>query len=154
MKGSFAGAIGIPQFMPSSYDAYAVDFNGNGKRELVNELADAVGSVANYLKVHGWQDGQPIRQWVDNPISSDLKAMVTKKAKPKLRVGSLKAADLDLDLAGVDNAKVALLKLKEADGNRYFVGYKNFYAITRYNPSNKYAMAICELADAIEARRQ
>ncbi len=157
VQGSYAGAIGIPQFMPSSYKAYAVDFNHDGTRDLVNQLEDALGSVGNYLAVHGWQRDGAVRTWLPQPVKPALIAEVSKKAKPRIRVSSLKQLGLKPDIlpaAAKDKQKVSIGKLDEESGMRYFLGFQNFYAITRYNPSNKYAMAICELADAIEAEMQ
>jgi membrane-bound lytic murein transglycosylase B len=148
VEGSYAGAVGIPQFMPTSYVAYAVDFNGNGKRDLVHELEDAAGSVANYLVVHGWKRGAPVAIWWDEPINQDAKKLVAKNAKPKLSVMTMRQNGISLKES--DDTKVSLNKLKDSNGLRYFVGFENFYALTRYNPSNKYAMAIVELAQAIK----
>lgn len=147
MEGSYAGAVGIPQFMPSSYVAYAVDFNGNGKRDLVYEVEDAAGSVANYLVVHGWKRGAPISKWVEQPISAKAKKLVGKRAKPKHSVLTMRQNGISLNES--DSTKVSLNRLEDSAGILYFVGYKNFYALTRYNPSNKYAMAIVELSQAI-----
>jgi membrane-bound lytic murein transglycosylase B len=147
MEGSYAGAVGIPQFMPTSYVAYAVDFNGNGKRDLVHEVEDAAGSVANYLVVHGWKRGAPIAVWWDEPINQEAKKLLAKNAKPILSVQTLRQNGISLEES--DDTKVSLNKLKDENGLRYFVGFENFYALTRYNPSNKYAMAIVELAQAI-----
>lgn len=148
MEGSYAGAVGIPQFMPSSYVAYAVDFNGNGKRDLVHELEDAAGSVANYLVEHGWKREAPISRWLDQPVSKDAQALVGKRAKPKHSVRTIRQHGIQLNES--DDTLVSLNRLEESNGIRYFVGYANFYALTRYNPSNKYAMAIVELAEAIQ----
>ena len=148
VEGSYAGAIGIPQFMPTSYLAYAVDFNDNGKRDLVHEFEDAAGSVANYLVVHGWQRSAPIAQWIEEPVSDAAQKLVAKRAKPKVRVDTLRKAGVDISAA--DDTKVSINRLKEKAGAKYFIGYANFYALTRYNPSNKYAMAIVELAQAIK----
>ena len=148
MEGSYAGAVGIPQFMPSSYVAYAVDFNGNGKRDLVHEVEDAAGSVANYLVEHGWKRSAPIAQWLSAPVSASARKLVNKRAKPVHTVQTFRQNGIDLKYA--DNTKVSLNRLNEEAGPRYFVGYGNFYALTRYNPSNKYAMAIVELSEAIK----
>ena len=148
--GSYAGAIGIPQFMPTSYEAYSVDFNGNGRRDLVNELEDAVGSVGNYLKVHGWTAGQEIFAALSGSLPAAAKENVSKRAKPKLQLADLQASGVQFDARGASD-KVALLSLTEKRGKRYFVGFRNFYAITRYNPSVNYAMAVTELAMQIEA---
>jgi len=148
--GSFAGAIGIPQFMPSSYEAYSVDFNGNNQRDLVNETADAIGSVANYLKVHGWRAGKPIYAPIPRMPESGL-PLVTKRAKPKLSIADIQSAGISFDATGASD-KAAVLRLTEETKKRYFVGYRNFYAITRYNPSVNYAMAVTELSEAIRER--
>ncbi|NKB77807.1 MAG: lytic murein transglycosylase B [Gammaproteobacteria bacterium] len=146
--GSFAGAIGIPQFMPSSYRAYSIDFNGNGRRDLVNEYEDAIGSVANYLHVHGWTRGQAIYADVSGPLSAQANELISRKAKPKLSATQLSGSGVSYD-SRKGSDKAALLKLEKTDGNRYIVGFKNLYAITRYNPSVNYAMAIVELSQAI-----
>ncbi len=148
MEGSYAGAVGIPQFMPSSYVAYAVDFNGNGKRDLVHSIEDAAGSVANYLVEHGWKREAPISRWIDQPVSKEAQALVGKRAKPQHSVRSMRQHGIQLNES--DDTLVSLNRLEESNGLRYFVGYANFYALTRYNPSNKYAMAIVELSEAIK----
>lgn len=148
MEGSYAGAVGIPQFMPTSYVAYAVDFNGNGKRDLVHEVEDAAGSVANYLVEHGWKREAPISRWLDQPVSPSAEKLVAKRAKPELTVLTLRQNGISLNES--DDTKVSLNRLETSSGMRYFVGYGNFYALTRYNPSNKYAMAIVELSQAID----
>jgi len=147
MEGSYAGAVGIPQFMPTSYVAYAVDFNENGKRDLVQEIEDAAGSVANYLVKHGWERDAPVAMWVDEPLPEATRALVKKRAKPGYKAKLLKQKGVHLN--DPDDTLVSLNRLKEKSGPRYFVGYANFYALTRYNPSNKYAMAIVELSEAI-----
>lgn len=150
--GSFAGAIGIPQFMPSSYQAYSVDFNDNGQRDLVNETADAIGSVANYLSVHGWQRNAPIFAAVSGTPADDALKLLSKKAKPKHNLDVLIQSGLKFDPSG-GSKKATLLKLTEENASRYFIGYINFYAITRYNPSINYAMAVTELSQEIRALR-
>ena len=152
MRGSYAGALGIPQFMPTSYRAYAVDFNGNGRRDLFDENADAIGSVGNYLKVHGWRGGQAIVRDVKNAIPPAAAALVTTRAKPRLSAQQLADAGVRVDVKG-GSAKMALFKLQEADGERHIVGFSNFYALTRYNPSVHYAMAVVELAREIRRAR-
>jgi len=152
VMGSYAGAIGIPQFMPTSYEAYSVDFNNNGRRDLVNEMEDAIGSVANYLSVHGWQQNQRVFAAVDASLSEAAKEKVSKKAKPKLALGELEKLGVEFSKTGASD-KVALLALSAEQGKRYFVGFRNFYAITRYNPSVNYAMAVTELSMQISALR-
>ncbi len=148
VEGSYAGAIGIPQFMPSSYEAYAVDFNGNGKRDLVNEVEDAIGSVANYLHVHGWKRDQPIRKWLSQPVSEAMLPILKNKAKPQNTIGQLQQLGLKLDYGS--ETKANLMRLKQEQRWKYFVSFRNFHALTRYNPSNKYAMAIVDLSDEIQ----
>lgn len=151
--GSYAGAIGIPQFMPTSYRAYSVDFNGNGRRDLVNEMEDAIGSVANYLSVHGWTSGQGIFATVDSDLTEQARSQLSKRAKPKIYTQELLAMNVDFDARDASK-KVALLSLTQEQGKSYFVGFRNFYAITRYNPSVNYAMAVTELSLQIKARYQ
>ena len=150
--GSFAGAIGIPQFMPSSYAAYSVDFNGNNQRDLVNEIDDAIGSVANYLKAHGWNRAQRIYARVTEPLSASAAKLVGGNAKLVHTPQQLAAAGVTFD-ADRGGGQMALISLQERAGKRYIVGFGNFYAITRYNPSVNYAMAVTELADAIAEAR-
>ncbi len=152
ITGSYAGAVGIPQFMPTSYQAYAVDFNGNGRRDLVNENEDAIGSVASYLKRHGWIGGQAIVAALPGAIPRAAAALVSHRAKPTLSAGQLAASGIDFDVSG-GSGKMALLRLREAQGDRYIIGFANFYAITRYNPSVNYAMAVTELSRHIRRRR-
>lgn len=155
VTGSFAGAIGIPQFMPTSYREYAVDFNRNGRRDLVNENEDAIGSVGNYLKRHGWSGGQAIFAPLTEPLPAAAAALVSKRAKPTLTAAQLAEAGVTVDTAGADaDAKMALLRLREQEGYRHFIGFRNFYAITRYNPSVNYAMAVVELSRRISRERQ
>ena len=145
VMGSYAGAIGIPQFMPTSYKAYSVDFNGNGRRDLVNEMEDAIGSVANYLSVHGWKRNQAIFVPVNSSLSDAAKKKISKRAKPKHSVSELSNLGIEFSKQGASE-KVALLSLSAEQGKQYFVGFRNFYAITRYNPSVNYAMAVTELS--------
>jgi membrane-bound lytic murein transglycosylase B len=149
--GSFAGAIGIPQFMPSSYEAYSVDFNGNGQRDLVNETDDAIGSVANYLSVHGWESGQKIYAQVDGALPAGAASLVSHKAKLIHDRDGLASAGVNFDQSG-SSARASLVSLSEENGPRYIVGFRNLYAITRYNPSVNYAMAVAELSEAIELK--
>lgn len=148
VEGSYAGAIGIPQFMPSSYAAYAVDFNDNGQRDLVNEVEDAIGSVANYLKIHGWRRNQPLRQWLEQPVTDKMLPILKRKAKPQNTIAQLSALGLKLDYAAETPAN--LMRLQQATQLKYFISFGNFHALTRYNPSNKYAMAIVDLSEEIQ----
>lgn len=154
--GSFAGAVGIPQFMPTSYEAYAVDLNQNGRRDLVNETEDAIGSIANYLKRRGWRTGRDIFVPLPYGIPPTADGLVGKRSKPRLSAAQLNAAGVDFHAVGSARAgtKFALLRLREEEGYRYFIGYHNFHVITRYNPSINYAMAVAELAMLIRQQRE
>ncbi|HSO06785.1 MAG TPA: lytic murein transglycosylase B [Pelomicrobium sp.] len=148
LQGSYAGAIGIPQFMPSSYRAYAVDFDGDGKADLAGNPVDAIGSVANYLARHDWADGGPVA----------LRAEVGGAApatdrRPQRQVAELKAAGVTPLGRADDSAKAAVLKFDAADGTEYWLGFQNFFVIKRYNNSNFYAMAVSQLASEIKALR-
>jgi len=150
IKGSFAGAIGIAQFMPSSYREYAIDFDGDGKADLENSVADAIGSASNYLKRHGWKRGEPIVF----PVSADNDQVLSEmagKSKPNRTYGELKQAGVKQDLGFNDDLAVGLFKLEGDEGVELWMSLKNFYVITRYNPSNNYALAMVQLSEKIKA---
>jgi membrane-bound lytic murein transglycosylase B len=152
VRGSYAGAIGIPQFMPSSYQRFAVDFDGDGRIRLVDGMADAIGSVANYYRVHGWVTGAPVV--LAATVEGDgADALVELGIEPQLTPERLKAAGVMA--AWRDGAgPAALLKLEAVTGPQYWLGMKNFYVITRYNRSVNYAMSVHELAQEIRAAYQ
>ena len=144
IKGSYAGALGIPQFMPSSYRKYAVDFNGNQTINLMNEPADAIGSVGNYLKSYGWLKGGLIA----------MRAQVAGNCCDNNKARSL----AEWGIAGVmSEVKInrdepaRLLDFTLADGKEYWLGFNNFDVITRYNNSDYYAMSVFQLAEALDA---
>ncbi|OGA54390.1 MAG: lytic murein transglycosylase B [Betaproteobacteria bacterium RIFCSPLOWO2_12_FULL_62_13] len=145
VRGSYAGAMGLPQFLPSSYRKYAVDFDGDGKPNLWGEAVDAIGSVANYYRSFGWQPGAPIAVRAD-PGKSDIEEVLAGGIKPHVRIGALKSRGV-IPLVPVDEeAEVTLFTLEAEDGLQYWLGLQNFYVITRYNRSVNYAMAVYELA--------
>ena len=151
VKGSYAGAIGIPQFLPSSYRRYAVDFDGDGKRDLVDSPADAIGSVANYYKSHGWREGQIVA--VPAEVDGNgTAALLELGIKPQLKVGELKRRGV-LPAAPVDEEpEAALITAESETGPSYWLGLHNFYVITRYNRSVNYALAVDELARELRAQ--
>ena len=150
VKGSYAGAIGIPQFLPSSYRRYAIDFDGDGRRDLVKSTADAIGSVANYYKSHGWRAGAAIVVPTEvDPRGAD--ALVGMGTKPRIKVGDLKQLGVTPGAPVDDEAAAAVLAVQAASGRRYWLGLNNFYVITRYNPSVNYALAVHELAQELRA---
>jgi membrane-bound lytic murein transglycosylase B len=151
--GSYAGAMGIPQFMPSSFRAYAVDGDGDGRRDLWNSWGDVFSSVANYLKLHGWQQGEPVMAPADVG-GADLAGLEFGKLTLTETVQSLRARGVKFDTMLQGDAPAVLLQLAGPDGPQYRVGFTNFHAITRYNRSQLYASAVADLAEAIAAAAQ
>ncbi|MCP3867989.1 MAG: lytic murein transglycosylase B [Gammaproteobacteria bacterium] len=151
-KGSYAGAMGLPQFIPSSYRAYAVDFDGDGKRDLLKNKADAIGSVAAYLKRHGWQRGKPIT-YKAKGANSRHRAFVKAGMKPSLRIDKLAKAGIRPEKPLPGSSLSSLILLDGDKGKEYWLGLTNFYAITRYNHSNLYAMAVYQLSQKIVSLR-
>ncbi len=151
--GSYAGALGKPQFIPSSYRSYAVDFDGDGKRDLWGSNADVIGSVANYFSQHGWRRGEPVafRVKVPGAPPPDLEVAEKKPVSPNTTVDRLRSAGIEWqDRVGGD-APATLVRL-DGQGDEYWVALQNFYVITRYNHSNLYAMAAYQLSQEIKAR--
>ena len=154
LKGSYAGAMGYPQFIPTSYRAYAVDFDGDGVRDLWTNPVDAIGSVANYFAEHGWQPGSPIYHEARGPDTPPAAIDFNRTAKPYVSVAELAVAGIRVEGDLDDDAPVVPLSLEVSEDSwRYRVGHENFYVITRYNHSHLYAMAVTELAEEIEAYR-
>ncbi len=147
-RGSYAAAMGFPQFISSSYRAYAVDFDGDGKRDLINSVEDAIGSVGNYLNEHGWRTGEPIAErWLTSKANFQAIAKLdNKKLKPTVAVSTVK--ELGFDAKG--SSAVSVMQLQAKDRKQTWLGYKNFYVITRYNHSRLYAMAVMQLAQQLE----
>ena len=150
VRGSYAGAIGIPQFMPGSLRHYAVDFDGSGVIDLRGSRADAIGSVANFLKQHGWRPGE--RPAYKARLARDeARALANGGLQPRQPLAELVAAGVEPESEPSDpRAPAALIAL----GQEFRVGLQNFYVITRYNRSALYAAAVCDLADALAARAQ
>jgi membrane-bound lytic murein transglycosylase B len=150
LKGSYAGAMGIAQFMPSSYRRYAADGNGDGHRDLWNWNPDVFASVANYFKEHGWQRGGPVLSDATHEAAPDDPARA--EAALKYTVAGLKERGYRFDTTLPDTTPAMLVPAQLEQGVAWRVGYQNFYTITRYNRSFLYAMAVSDLADAIAAR--
>ncbi|MDX1626855.1 MAG: lytic murein transglycosylase B [Wenzhouxiangellaceae bacterium] len=147
LRGSYAGAMGLGQFIPSSYRAYAVDFDEDGSRDLWRSLPDALGSVANYLAVHGWRDGEPAVLPVES-VPADLDADFD--TTPRHTLDELREMGIAFDAAGLPgDTKATLVELETEDGPEYWLGLNNFHVITRYNRSPLYAMAVLQLAGEI-----
>jgi membrane-bound lytic murein transglycosylase B len=146
IKGSYAGAIGIPQFMPGSQRRFAVDFDGDDRIDLRNSSSDAIGSVARFLQQHGWQHGAPVA--VPASVNGDPAALIAAGIKPVFSVQEMATYGVH---AAADPARAAALIDLVTPGvaTEYWLGFDNFYVITRYNRSSFYAMAVFQLAESL-----
>jgi len=149
VSGSYAGAMGLGQFMPSSYREYAVDMDGDGRRDLWSSLPDVIGSVANYLHRHGWELDQPVTYPAVVAASADMELVTRRDFKPKKSIDVIAQGGFTSSEPVSADTLAAVTRLKEKDGDHYFITFKNFYVITRYNRSPLYAMAVYELSEAI-----
>lgn len=147
LKGSFAGAMGYGQFMPSSYKQYAVDFSGDGHINLWDPV-DAIGSVANYFKAHGWVKGDQVAVMANGQAPG-----LPNGFKTKYSISQLAAADLTPQQPLGNHQQASLLRLDVGTGYQYWYGLPNFYTITRYNHSTHYAMAVWQLGQAVALAR-
>jgi membrane-bound lytic murein transglycosylase B len=151
LKGSYAGAMGMPQFISSSYRSYAVDFDKDGPVKLFDSIADITASVANYFVKHGWRSNQGVagpltlrdEHSVDNLVAG---------VKPSYKWSDLASNGLQSKIELDPDTAVALVKLEQKNHSEYWAGLKNFYVITRYNHSELYAMAVYQLSLLIKAR--
>ena len=174
IKGSYAGALGIPQFMPSSYRTYAVDFNGNHKIDLLHEAKDAIGSVANYLQSYGWDAGvakegnvpphegdAQLKKPIAVPVPFGEKNSAVASAVPRTLAAWMAAgvapgmdiAPSEKLLAGHPEETARLIDFTVAEGKEYWLVFNNFEVIARYNNSDFYAMSVFQLAEALKAAR-
>ena len=153
LRGSYAGAIGIPQFMPSSTRRYAVDFDGDGTVDLLRNNGDAIGSVANFLREHGWQPGGEV-MLPARPAGEAWRPYADGAVEPKFPLADLKRAGVAFDDARHEPGTLAaLVELETPDQpSAYLVGLRNFYVITRYNRSAFYGAAVAELAQALRSQ--
>lgn len=147
LKGSFAGAMGYGQFMPSSYKQYAVDFSGDGHINLWDPV-DAIGSVANYFKAHGWVKGDQVAVMANGQAPG-----LPNGFKTKYSISQLAAAGLTPQQPLGNHQQASLLRLDVGSGYQYWYGLPNFYTITRYNHSTHYAMAVWQLGQAVALAR-
>jgi len=151
VTGSYAGAMGLGQFMPSSYREYAVDMDGDGRRDLWSSLPDVIGSVANYLHRHGWELGQPVTYPAMMAADANMELVTKRDFKPKKSVAELAEGGFTSSEPVSGDTLAAVARLEEKDGDHHFITFKNFYVITRYNRSPLYAMAVYELSEAIRS---
>lgn len=156
IKGSYAGAMGKPQFIASSYRRYAIDFHKKGNRDLINNVDDAIGSVANYFKLNGWKQGEPVV--LAAQVKGDkFKSLIASSNNPKPDQTLAKMAPLGVACSqkSIDkNKPFALIGLEGKSGPEYWLGAHNFYVITRYNRSSLYAMAVYNLSEKIKSGYQ
>jgi len=151
LSGSYAGAMGYGQFIPSSYRSYAVDFDGDGQRDIWTNTRDAIGSVANYFARHGWEPGgEVVRQVAVAGNAAD--PVANQSLELKYTVGELRSLGVQAEGLEADR-RAALFRMELEDGAEYWLGLNNFYVITRYNRSRLYALAVHQLAQAIRDRR-
>lgn len=150
VRGSYAGAMGWAQFMPSSFRKYAIDFDNDGHRDIWNNEVDAIGSIANYLREYGWQAGQPVIEPV-NISSIEAEPLLNEKFEPTASLAELREAGVRYQGHAADSALGLLIDLETAPKVvDYWVGFYNFYVITRYNRSKHYAMAVYQLGQTIQ----
>ncbi len=160
LRGSYAGAMGLGQFMPSSWVKYAIDFDGDGKVDLFNSKADAIGSVANYFKAFGWKTGQPTHYPVSfDAARLDKEALLAPDILPTFSPENFQAKGAVLTGAALTHiGPLALIELQNGDpvaspsnAQLYLAGTENFYVITRYNWSSYYALSVIELGAEVKA---
>ncbi|MGH8259760.1 MAG: lytic murein transglycosylase B [Steroidobacteraceae bacterium] len=150
VKGSYSGAMGAPQFMPSAYRRYAVDESHDHHRDLWNDWPDVFASVAHYLRVNGWQPGEPVI--ADARLDPDAAFQLDARGVLQATLAGLSAEGVSVDLPLPGSTPAILVPAEQADGPAYRVGFNNFRVIMRYNRSTRYAMAVNDLAESIAAR--
>jgi len=151
LKGSYAGAMGMPQFISSSYRHYAIDFDGDDIIDIWNNPNDAIGSVANYFVEHGWQKGKPVIAKV-KVDGNNYKQALNDDLEPDIYKSDLEKLGVKSNLFIEKNEKLKLFEYELENNNEYWLAHNNFYVITRYNHSSLYAMAVYQLALEIEER--
>jgi membrane-bound lytic murein transglycosylase B len=156
LKGSYAGAMGLPQFMPTSWAKFAVDFDGDGRVDLFKSTADVIGSVAHYFRAFNWQTGMPTHYPLQFDEKLDLTTLMVPDILPTFSAERMRELGVVLDDAGTQHrGPLALIELENGDAPpSYVAGTENFYVVTRYNWSSYYAMAVIELGQAIKAQVQ
>ena len=153
IKGSFAGAMGMPQFMPGSYRRYAIDYSKDGQIDLWRNPADVIGSVASYLKEFGWKDGEPVVAPA-RVETAERQALLDIGLKPSLTLDQWRLRGADSTLVLPDSLPACIFSVDLIGGSEFWFGFDNFYALLQYNRSRNYAMAIVELAREIASERE
>jgi membrane-bound lytic murein transglycosylase B len=154
IKGSYAGAIGYPQFMPSSYRKYALDYDGDGKVDLIANSDDAILSIANYLKLHGWEHGKVIKMRAN--VKGDKYAELSNSKNPKQQytVKQLKSYGVIPEHHVSSSLKANVIDLEDTQEMQHWLTFDNFKVIKTYNSSAKYAMAVCQLGEEISSAKK
>lgn len=151
LVGSYAGAMGYGQFIPSSYRHFAIDYDDDGARDIWRNVVDAIGSVGAYFADHGWESGDPVIVEVDTSgATEDIRALANESLTPTKTVSEWRLAGVPTD-AHTDEQMAALFKFETGETMTYYLGFNNFYVITRYNISRLYAKAIVEVAEGVAA---
>ena len=151
LKGSYAGAMGLGQFIPSSYRHYAIDFDGDGLRDIWHNPTDAIGSVANYLHEHGWERDAGIALPVE-AVGGVPQDVFNRSLEPGKSIAELEASGMIVESAVLDREQqVTPMRLAGKQGDEFWLGLRNFYVITRYNHSELYAMAVYQLSQSLKA---
>ncbi len=153
-QGSYAGALGLPQFLPSSVRNYAVDFDGDGQIDLLNSPKDAIGSVARYMQMHGWESGAPVAVRAAVGPDANLPPLIANDIEPAFDAATLASHGVRAADGSEAAGKAAFVELvTPGEDSEYWLGYQNFYVITRYNRSSFYAMSVFQLGEAVKAAR-
>ena len=150
-RGSYAGAMGYGQFMPSSYEAYARSYEPNGDRDLMNSVEDAIASVANYFREHRWRMNEPVAQPAIR--AEDAGSIPKQSIRPKNNVSYYQQLGYEPSSPISNDEKVSLQVFDAEEGDEYWFTHENFYVITRYNHSPLYALAVFQLSEAIKNKR-
>ena len=149
LKGSYAGAMGYGQFIPGSYRAYAVDYDGDGIADIWKNPADAVASVGNYFSKHHWKAGDLVAVQLTQAITDEK--LISEKLKPATTISALRKARVQVPKELDGATKVTVMELETERGKEYWLGFQNFYVITRYNHSHMYALSTYQLSQLIKA---
>lgn len=152
IKGSYAGAMGWPQFMPSSYRRYSIDYDGDGRVDLWSSRADVIGSIGSYLAQFGWKPGEPFA--VPVQLDAEPEPMPALGSEPPFNVEQWRMRGVRAPEEAPSALGAGLFRLDFVDGPQYWLGFTNFYAVLHYNRSRHYAMAVWQLAQEISAARE